>query len=148
MACEKCRQAGQETKVFRYAAEDGRWRKIETCKHRTRRVWLETSIVRKSSGQPRRTYTLEQDRFILTYYKAGHDHKQHGMCAMQKMAERFSELFKIPTTANMLIGRYHRLAGEDAPIVEGEGVPLIELVRAVPSLAPLKFTQNAGSDHA
>jgi hypothetical protein len=134
MACEKCRQIGQETKIYRYAAEDGRWRKIETCKHKTRRVWLETDITRKPCPGPRRVYTREQDVFILLHYKAGHDHKQHGTQQMLKMAKAFQSRFHTHTTTNMLIGRYHR--------IKDYADELLADVRATPSLPALKFMED------
>jgi hypothetical protein len=70
------------------------------------------------------------DGFILMHYKAGHKHKRPGTGQRFKLAEKFAELFHIPTTPNMLIGRYHRIKHLRRPV----------------SLPVLKFMQ--GADHA
>jgi hypothetical protein len=130
MGCVKCRQIGKAPKVYRYAAPDGRWRKVETCKHRTRRLWLKTEITRKPVIGPRRVYTKDQDCFILAHYKAGHAGKKRAS-EMQWLSDAFAARFGVTSTPNMIIGRFNRL----------RQMPIADEVRATPSLPALTFME-------
>jgi hypothetical protein len=144
MGC-RCKEEGKAKTI--HFTRCGRWETRVYCQHTYKHQRLnarqtghgrgrydEQKIRRKQSGLPRRAYTLEQDRFILANYKPGHQHKHRGAHIMQKMTERFAELFGIQATPNMLIGRYHRLLHEHPDVVEQE--------RPTPSLPRLKFMEE------
>jgi hypothetical protein len=128
MACQKCKKAGKEPKVMVYA-KDGRWQRIEVCRHRVRRMWRQSAIRRKPTpGERRRVYTAEQDAFLLRNYDTRK--QSYGLGVNQRMWRTFVELFEVDVSLNALIGRYHRLRQR------------AERTRQEPGLAKLKFMEH------
>jgi hypothetical protein len=129
MACQKCKQAGKAPKVMLYA-KDGRWQRVEVCKHHVRRLWRLTPIRRKpTTAERRRSYTPEQDAFLLGNYDTRK--QSYGQGVNQRMQQTFIARFGIDVSLSALIGRYHRLS---------QRVRAIE--RHEPSLPKLKFMEH------
>ena len=104
MACPRCAQIGKEPQIYIYA-KDGRWQRLEICKHRTRRLWRETTLTRKPTPHnERRTYTAEMDAFIMLHYPKRRLRQQ----LIEKLVVAFEEKFGIVMSRGRIYGRYYR----------------------------------------
>lgn len=132
MACPRCTQAGKEPKVY-YYEKGGRWQRLETCQHRTRRLWRDTPLRRKPTlHKDRRKYTQEMDDFIRLHYPKL---RRTGRKIVEKVAKAFEDKFGIEMTRGRIYGRYYRLRKNAAKHRQQSST-------GVPSLPKLKFMEQ------